>query len=241
MHRLPSPHVLNRRARVMPSGKDRLPCVCRSLQWASRIVGLPGCIQCGLRNAPASMYLTGYLSPGLMHTSPWVSRSAPHCRTERLPRWNCGAGNGTHNPVARVCVARDSVHPSPPPVTIPIPVPLPPLTPPDQGQGLGLLPCTQPSIRSPYPNLTQHLTQCKTSPHAHDPALHHPILTRPSPNVPQILTLPSRLQHTPPTPESNACHHLLPPSPPKTTTSTIRDRTQTATHRHRIVVNDTQS
>ena len=47
------------------SGMDRLPCVCRSIQWASRIVGLPGYILYGLRHGPASMYLTVYLSPGL--------------------------------------------------------------------------------------------------------------------------------------------------------------------------------
>ena len=43
----------------------RFPCVCRSLQWASRIVGLPSRIQYGLRHGPASMYLTVYLSSGL--------------------------------------------------------------------------------------------------------------------------------------------------------------------------------
>lgn len=149
------------------------------------------------------------------------------------PEGISGRCNATYNPDARVCVARDSVHPSPsPPVTIPIPLPLIQLTPPDQGQSLGLLPCTQSSISSPYPNLTQHLTQCKTSLHAHDPAHHHPILTRPSPNLSQILKLPSHLQHSPLTPQSNSCHHLLPPSPPKTTTTTIRDRTPMATHRH---------
>ena len=42
------------------SGIDLLPCVCRSLQWASRSVGLPNCIQYGLRHGPASMYLTVY-------------------------------------------------------------------------------------------------------------------------------------------------------------------------------------
>ena len=48
-------------------------------------------------------------------------------------------------------------------MTIPIPLPLTQLAPPSQGQSLGLLPCTQSSISPPYPNLMQHLTQCKTS------------------------------------------------------------------------------
>ena len=117
-------------------------------------------------------------------------------------------------------------------MTIPIPLPLTQLTPPDQGSSLRLLLCTQPSISSPYPNLTQHLTQCKTSPHAHDPTHHHPILTRPSPNLSEIRNLPSNLQHSPLTPHSNTCHHLLPPSPPKTTTTSIRNRPPMATHRH---------
>ena len=46
-------------------GLDRPPCLCRLFEWASRIVGLPGCIQHGLRHGPASMYLNVYLSPGL--------------------------------------------------------------------------------------------------------------------------------------------------------------------------------
>ena len=98
--------------------------------------------------------------------------------------------NATQNSGARVCVERDSF-PPPPSMTIPIPPPLTQLTPPDPGQSLELLLCTRPSIGSPYPNPTQHLTQCKTSPHAHDPAHHHPILTRPSPNLPK----------------SSPCHH----------------------------------
>ena len=81
-----------------------------------------------------------------------------------------------------------------------------------QGQSLGLLPCTQSSISSPYPNLTQHLTQCKTSPHAHGPIHHHPILTRPSPKLPQILTLPSHLHSSTMTPHLETSHHLPTPS-----------------------------
>ena len=122
--------------------------------------------------------------------------------------------NTTHNADARVCVARDSVHPSPPPLTIPIPQPLARSTPPDQGRYLRLLPCTESSMSSPYPNLTQHLTQCKTSPHAHDPTHHHPILTRPSPNLSQILNLPSHLQHSPLTP---SIQYLPPPAATITT------------------------
>ena len=87
-------------------------------------------------------------------------------------------------------------------------------------------------MSSSYPNLTQHLTQCKTSPHAHDPTHHHPILTRPPHNLSEIQNLPSNLQHSPLTPHSNTCHHLLPPSPPKTTTTSIRNRPPMATHRH---------
>ena len=102
------------------------------------------------------------------------------------PEGISGRCNATYNPDARVCVARDSVHPSPsPPVTIPIPLPLIQLTPPDQGQSLGLLPCTQSSISSPYPNLTQHLTQCKTSLHAHDPATTTPSSPDPHPISPK--------------------------------------------------------
>ena len=65
-----------------------------------------------------------------------------------------------------------------------------------------------------YPNLTQHLTQWKTNPHAHDPAHHHPILTRPSPNLSQILNLPSHLQHSPLTP---SIQYLPPPAATITT------------------------
>ena len=49
------------------------------------------------------------------------------------------------------------------------------------------------------------------------PAHHHPILTRPSPNLPQILTLPSHLHSAPLTPQPNTYHHLPTPSPSKTT------------------------
>ena len=51
-------------------------------------------------------------------------------------------------------------------------------------------------------NLTQHFTQCKTSRRAYAPAHTHPILTRPSPNLPQSLTLPSHLHCSPLTPST---------------------------------------
>ena len=84
---------------------------------------------------------------------------------------------------------------------------------------------------------TKRETSRNTSPNArpiptHAPPAHpHPILTRPSPNLPQILTLPSHLHSAPLTPQPNTCHHLLTPSPSKTTATTIRDRTLMATDR----------
>ena len=48
----------------------------------------------------------------------------------------------------------------------------------------------------------------------------------------QVRNLPSNLQHARLTPHSNTCHHLLPSSPQKTTTTTIRNRPPMATHRH---------
>ena len=79
-------------------------------------------------------------------------------------------------------------------------------------------------------NLTQPLTQCKNqSPRIRPPLTPIPILTRPSPNLPQSPTLPSHLHCSPLTPAPNTCQHLLTPSVSKTTTSTIRDGTLMAT------------
>ena len=47
-------------------GIDRHPCVCRSIQRASRIFGLPSYTLYGLRHGPASIYLITYWSPGLL-------------------------------------------------------------------------------------------------------------------------------------------------------------------------------
>ena len=49
---------------IQASGIDRLPLQFRSLQWASRIVGLPSCLHYGLPHGRASMDLTMYLSSG---------------------------------------------------------------------------------------------------------------------------------------------------------------------------------
>ena len=40
------------------SGIRPIPCICRSIQWASCIVRLPDCILFGLRRGPASMSCT---------------------------------------------------------------------------------------------------------------------------------------------------------------------------------------
>ena len=57
---------------TMASSGNRLPCVRRSLQWASHVVGLPSCTPCGLRHGPASMHFTVSSSPGLP-----LSRASP--------------------------------------------------------------------------------------------------------------------------------------------------------------------
>ena len=50
---------------AMASSQNRLPCVRRSLQWASHVVGLPSCTPCGLRHPPAFMHFTVSSSPGV--------------------------------------------------------------------------------------------------------------------------------------------------------------------------------
>ena len=90
---------------------------------------------------------------------------------------------------------------------------------------------TSPSQRNSREPLTPGST-CHHLPTHTPPLTPIPILIRPSPNLPQILTLPSHLHYSPLTPQPNTCHHLLPPPPPGTTATTIRDRTLVATDRN---------
>ena len=94
-----------------------------------------------------------------------------------------------------------------------------------------LLLCIQLSISSTTETSRNISPNARPVPTHTPPAHPHPILTRPSPNLPQILTLPSHLHSAPLTPQPNTCHHLLTPSPSKTTATTIRDRTLMATDR----------